>query len=38
MFPNAERMGDEVISLPFYPGLKKEEVDYVVDVLSRFFE
>jgi len=36
--PDAERMGGEVVSLPFYPGLKEEEIEYVVSVLSHYFE
>jgi len=38
MCPRAERMGEEVISLPFYPGLTSESIDYVVSVMSQFFE
>lgn len=33
-FPNAEEIGDSTISLPFYPGLKEDEIQYVVDNLS----
>ena len=32
-FPNAERIGDETISLPFYPQLTEDEQDYVVESL-----
>lgn len=28
-FPIAERLGDEVLSLPFYPGMPLEDADYV---------
>jgi len=38
MCPHAEKMGDEVISLPFYPSLETESIDYVISVLSQFFE
>ena len=37
MCPHAEKMGKEVISLPFYPSLERQAVDYIVDVLSDFF-
>ncbi|WP_027192316.1 DegT/DnrJ/EryC1/StrS family aminotransferase [Fundidesulfovibrio putealis] len=30
-FPNAELIGDSTISLPFYPKMRDEEVDYVVE-------
>ena len=34
-FPEAERIGDETISLPFYPGMPLDDVDIVVDTLKR---
>lgn len=34
-FPNAERIGDETISLPFYPGMPLEDVDVVAEALER---
>ena len=34
-FPNAEAYGRNAISLPLYPGLKKAEQQYVVQVLSK---
>ncbi len=30
MYPNAERIGDSTITLPYYPLMKDEEVDYVI--------
>ena len=33
-FPVAERIGDSTISLPFYPKLKDDEIDYVVTSLK----
>ncbi|MGB9590582.1 MAG: DegT/DnrJ/EryC1/StrS family aminotransferase, partial [Candidatus Hydrothermia bacterium] len=33
-FPIAERIGDMTISLPLYPGLRDEEVDYVIDCVK----
>jgi UDP-4-amino-4-deoxy-L-arabinose-oxoglutarate aminotransferase len=35
MFPNAERIGDQTISLPFYPGMPEVFVDIVADELRR---
>ena len=32
-FPNAEAYGQSAISLPIYPGLMREEQDYVIDSL-----
>jgi dTDP-4-amino-4,6-dideoxygalactose transaminase len=34
-FPNAERIGDETISLPFYPGMPLDDVDVVAEALER---
>jgi dTDP-4-amino-4,6-dideoxygalactose transaminase len=34
-FPVAERIGDETISIPFYPGMPLDDVDVVVDALER---
>ena len=34
-FPLAERIGDEVLSLPFYPGMPVEDVDSVAHALKR---
>lgn len=35
-FPIAEAYADEVLSLPIYNGITKEEQDYVIDALNRF--
>ncbi|MCY0878506.1 MAG: DegT/DnrJ/EryC1/StrS family aminotransferase [Firmicutes bacterium] len=37
-FPVANRLADEVLSLPLGPYLSLGEVDYVADALCRFFE
>ena len=34
-FPIAERIGDSTISLPTYPRLRDEEVQYVIDVVKK---
>ena len=34
-FPNAERIGDETISLPFFPDMPLEDVDVVAAALER---
>lgn len=33
-YPNAEKIGASTITLPFYPRLTNEEVDYVIDTLN----
>ncbi len=33
-FPEAERFGDAVLSLPFYPGMPHEHIDIVADALQ----
>jgi dTDP-4-amino-4,6-dideoxygalactose transaminase len=35
MFPNAEKIGDSTISLPTYPALTDEEVNYVIETVKR---
>ncbi|MDI3501381.1 MAG: perosamine synthetase [Thermoanaerobacter sp.] len=37
MFPNAEKWAREVLSLPMHPSLTKEEIEYVVSRIERFF-
>jgi dTDP-4-amino-4,6-dideoxygalactose transaminase len=32
-FPHAERIGGSTLSLPFYPRLKQEEIDYVIQTV-----
>ena len=34
MFPNAERIGDRVVTLPFYPSMKTEQIKYVASCLK----
>ena len=36
-FPNAERHGENVLSLPLFPGLKEYEQNYVVEKINEFF-
>lgn len=37
-FPNAEEIGNRVISLPFYPGMSKVEISHVCKKLSRILK
>ena len=34
MFPVAEKIGDSTISLPTYPNLTDEELEYIIDVIN----
>ena len=34
-FPNAELIGSRTLSLPLYPGLRDEEIEYVADTVKR---
>lgn len=36
-FPISEKIGDSTISLPFYPKMSEEEIEYVVQTLKRIF-
>lgn len=38
MCPRAEAMGEEVLSLPFYPGLGNDAIAYVASTLAHFME
>ena len=33
--PTASRMANEILSLPIYPGIQKQQIDYVCSVLSQ---
>jgi len=37
-FPNSHKLGQSVLSLPFYPGLKREEIIYIVQTLVKSIE
>lgn len=37
-FPRAEMIGDQTISLPFYPKLLDSEIEYVIDALKEIFD
>jgi len=37
-FPVAEKVADEVFSLPMFPELKDEEVFYISDVLKKILK
>lgn len=37
-FPNAEQACSEVLSLPIFPELEKEEIEYVIENISEFFK
>lgn len=34
MFPAAEEIGSRTITIPFYPGLTREEIDYVIETVG----
>lgn len=35
-FPLAEAYSNEVVSIPIYNGMKKEEIDYVIEVINNY--
>lgn len=37
-FPLTERLCDEILSLPIYPGITTEQIDYVVEWIRSFFK
>ena len=36
--PIAEKIADEILSLPLFPGMEKDEIDRVVDTMNRYAE
>ena len=36
--PVTERISDEILTLPLYPNMTNEEMDYVIDSVFSFFE
>lgn len=36
--PVAERLSDTILSLPIWPGLKKEEIEWICQAIKRFFQ
>lgn len=37
-FPETEKIADEALSLPCYPGMAESQQDYVIECLHRFFK
>jgi len=37
-FPIAKRLSETVITLPLYPGLKQEQLEYIISSLSYFWK
>ena len=35
-FPVAEYISDHELSIPLYPGLKTEEIDYIISCINNF--
>jgi len=35
-FPIAEKLSNEILSLPIFPGMTKDEIDYVIEVIQKF--
>jgi len=36
-FPNAKRLSESVITLPLYPSLKDDEIDYIIKILLKLW-
>jgi dTDP-4-amino-4,6-dideoxygalactose transaminase len=36
--PRVEKVAQEILSLPVFPELKDEEVDYIIETIFNFFE
>jgi dTDP-4-amino-4,6-dideoxygalactose transaminase len=37
-FPIAERTGDEIVSLPMYPELPKEDIRYIAETINKYLQ
>jgi dTDP-4-amino-4,6-dideoxygalactose transaminase len=35
-FPNAENAADKILSLPMFPEITKEQIEYVVDMIDKY--
>jgi len=38
MYPNAERLSKEILSIPIYPSMSKREIEYVITNIEKFYE
>ena len=38
ILPITEKISDSILTLPLFPGLKKEEMNYICDCIDEFFE
>jgi len=38
MLPKTEKIAEQVLTLPMYPHLRKEEMDFMIDSISEFCE
>jgi len=37
-FPVAEKLAEEILSLPMYPELAKEQIEYVCEKIKAFYK
>lgn len=35
--PTTEKISEDIISLPFYPGISRDDIDYVIDSMKEFY-
>ena len=38
ILPITEKISEQVLTLPMYPNMEKDEKDYLIDSISEFFE
>jgi dTDP-4-amino-4,6-dideoxygalactose transaminase len=36
--PNTEKISTQILALPMYPTLRKEQITYITDSITEFFE
>lgn len=36
--PNTEKISKQILALPMFPTLQKEEINYIIDTITKFFE
>ncbi|QSZ67867.1 DegT/DnrJ/EryC1/StrS family aminotransferase [Methanofollis aquaemaris] len=36
--PATEKVSEDILSLPFYPGISRDDIDYVIDSVKEFYE
>ena len=36
--PKTEKISDKILTLPIWPGMKEEEMDFIINTIKEFFK